>query len=102
MARQEEDARNATQEARKTEDDLAASRAAAAEAVLRRDRQMRERAYQEEQVVSLEKRKSEVSAEIEALSERLILVEAECKRLQEEDARLRTEADESAASLENC
>jgi chromosome segregation protein len=99
LGRQEEEARNATQEARNTEDDLAASRAAAAEAVLRRDRQMRERAYQEEQVVSLEKRKNDVSAEIDALSERLILVEAECKRLQEEDSRLRTEADESAASL---
>src|ERR1041385_6865334 len=99
LERQEEGARAATHEARKMEDDLAAARAAAAEAVLRRDRQTRERAYQEEQVVSLDKRKSEVSAEIDALSERLVLVEAECKRLQEEDARLRTEAEQSAASL---
>ncbi len=99
LERQEEAARGATQEARKTEDDLAATRAAAAEAVLRRDRQTRERAYQEEQVVSLEKRKNEVGAEIDALSERLVLVEAECKRLQEDDARLRTEADQSVASL---
>ena len=99
LARQEEEARNATQTARKTEDNLAAARAAAAEAVLRRDRQTRERAYQEEQVVSLEKRKGEVAAEIDALSERLILVEAECKRLQEDDSRLRSEADQSAASL---
>src|SRR5258706_8823351 len=99
LNKREEDARSATQGARKTEDDLAAARAAAAEAVLRRDRQTRERAYQEEQVVSLDKRNSEVGAEIEALSERLILVEAECKRLQEDDARLRGEADESAAGL---
>src|SRR6185436_10691272 len=47
----------------------------------------------------LEKRNGEISAEIQALSERLILVEAECNRLQEDDARLRSEADESAASL---
>jgi chromosome segregation protein len=99
LSAQEEAARAATHEARKTEDDLAATRAAAAEAVLRRDRQIRERAYQEEQAVSLEKRKSEVSAEIDALSERLILVEAECKRLQEDDARLRSEAEQSATSL---
>jgi len=99
LERQEEAARGATQEARKTEDDLAAARAAAAEAVLRRDRQTRERAYQEEQVVSLEKRKNEVSAEIDSLSARLVLVEAECKRLQEDDARLRSEADQSAATL---
>ncbi len=101
LAKQEEDARDATQQARKTEDDLAATRAAAAEAVLHRDRQTRERAYQEEQVVTFEKRKHEVAAEIEALSERLVLVEVECKRLQEDDARLRSEAELSAASLRN-
>ncbi len=99
LARQEEAARNATQDARKTEDDLTAARAAAAEAVLRRDRQTRERSYQQEQVVSLEKRNREVEAEIEALTARLVLVEAECKRLQEDDTRLRTEADSSAAVL---
>ncbi len=68
LNQQEEAARNATHEARLTEDNLSAARAAAAEAVLRRDRQARERAYQEEQVVSLDKRKNEVNAEIEALS----------------------------------
>ncbi len=99
LEKQEEAARSATHEARKTEDDLAAARAAAAEAVLRRDRQTRERAYQEEQIVSLEKRKNEVGSEIEALSARLVLVEAECKRLQEDDARLRIEAEQSAATL---
>ncbi len=99
LEKQEAEARSATQQARQTEDDLAAARAAAAEAVLRRDRQTRERAYQEEQVVSLDKRKNEVGAEIDALSARLILVEAECKRLQEDDARLKSEAEESAASL---
>ncbi|HEY0809638.1 MAG TPA: AAA family ATPase, partial [Longimicrobiales bacterium] len=99
LARQEEDAREATQQARKTEDALAGARAAAADAVLRRDRQTRERAYQEEQVVALEKRKQEVAAEIDALSERLVLVEAECKRLQEDDVRLRSEAELSAATL---
>ncbi|MBA3355820.1 MAG: chromosome segregation protein SMC [Pyrinomonadaceae bacterium] len=99
LAQREEDARQATQEARKIEDQLTASRAAAAEAVLRRDREMRERTYQEEQVAALEKRNLVGGAEIEALSARLVLVESECQRLQEEDARLRAEADESASSL---
>src|SRR5437660_5157655 len=99
LAQREEDARNATQKARNVEAELAAARAAAAEAVLRRDRQTRERAYQKEQVISLEKRKSEVGAEIGALSARLLLVDAECKQLQEDDARLRAETDESALSL---
>ncbi|MCA1601566.1 MAG: AAA family ATPase, partial [Acidobacteria bacterium] len=99
LEQREEDARQATQQARKIEDELTASRASAAEAVLRRDREMRERAYKEEQVVALEKRNLVVEAEIEALSARLVLVEAECQRLQEEDARLRAQADESASSL---
>jgi chromosome segregation protein len=99
LAKQEEAAREATQSARTTENDLAAARAFAAEAVLHRDRQARERAYQEEQVNALEKRKNETSAEIDALSARLVLVEAECKRLQEDDTRLREEADQRVASL---
>jgi len=99
LAQREEDARSATQEARKIEDELTAARAEAAEAVLRRDRELRERAYQEEQVEALEKRNLVVGAEIEALSARLVLVEAECQRLQEEDAKLRTQADDSAAAL---
>lgn len=99
LAQRGEDARGATHQARTIEDELAASRAAAAEAVLRRDRELRERTYQEEQVVTLEKRKIEVDAEIDALSARLVLVEAECKRLQDQDTTLRTEADESAFSL---
>ncbi|HET6648028.1 MAG TPA: AAA family ATPase, partial [Pyrinomonadaceae bacterium] len=99
LAQREEDARSATQEARKIEDELTAARAAAAEAVLRRDRELRERAYQEEQVEALEKRNLVVEAEIETLSARLVLVEAECQRLQEEDAKLRTQADDSAAAL---
>jgi chromosome segregation protein len=99
LTQREGDAREATHQARKLEDDLTAARAAAAEAVLRRDRELRERAYQEEQVVAFEKRKVEVEAEIEALASRLGLVEAECTRLQEQDATLRTEADESAATL---
>ena len=77
-------------------------RAAAAEAVLRRDRELRERTYQEEQVVSLDKRKVEIEAEITALSSRLVLVEAECKRLQEQDVTLRSEADATAARPANC
>src|SRR4030095_8640212 len=59
LERQEEAARGATQEARKTEDDLAAARSAAADAVLRRDRQAGEMVFQEEQILSLDQRKNE-------------------------------------------
>jgi chromosome segregation protein len=99
LSKREEAARSATQEARSLEDELATVRATAAEAVLRRDRQARECVYQQEQLSEIEKRKGEVTAEIEALTTRLVLVESECRRLQHEDARLRQEFDESALLL---
>jgi chromosome segregation protein len=99
LAKREEAARAATQEARSLEDELTTARAAAAEAVLRRDRQARECSYQQEQLSEIEKRKGEVAAEIEALTSRLVLIESECRRLQQEDARLREEADQSALVL---
>jgi len=99
LAQREEAARAATHEARNLEDELSNVRAAAAEAVLQRDRQARECVYQQEQLSEIEKRKGEVAAEIEALTARLVLIEAECLRLQQEDARLREEADRSASAL---
>src|ERR1041385_5586412 len=99
LNKREEAARAATHEARSLEDELTTSRAAAAEAVLRRDRQARECVYQKEQLSEIEKRKGEVTAEIEALMSRLVLIEAECHRLQQEDARLREEFDQSALVL---
>src|SRR5690242_1318363 len=99
LSHREEAARSATQQARAFEDDLSSVRAAAAEAVLQRDRQARECVYQQEQLAEIEKRKGEVTAEIEALTARLVLIEAECHRLQQEDARLREESDRSALSL---
>ncbi|HEY0365205.1 MAG TPA: AAA family ATPase, partial [Pyrinomonadaceae bacterium] len=95
LNKREEAARAATQEARSLEDSLSTVRAAAAEAVLRRDRQARECVYQKDQFSEIEKRKGEVTAEIEALTSRLVLIEAECRRLQQEDARLREEFDQS-------
>jgi chromosome segregation protein len=99
LSQREEAARAATQEARNLEDALSTARAAAAEAVLRRDRQARECVYQTEQLSEIEKRKGEVTAEIEALTARLVLIETECRRLQQEDARLREEFDQSALLL---
>lgn len=99
LATRETDARAATQEARDLEDQLSAARAAAAEAVLRRDREARECVYQQEQLDDIEKRRTDVTAELEALTARLTLVDQECGRLQAEDAKLRDEADQSTFVL---
>ncbi|HTG92692.1 MAG TPA: chromosome segregation protein SMC [Pyrinomonadaceae bacterium] len=99
LATRETDARAATQDARNLEDELSAARAAAAEAVLRRDREARERVYQQEQLDEIEKRRTDVTSELEGLTQRLALVEQECNRLQAEDARLREEADQTTLRL---
>lgn len=100
LAQCEADSRGATQDARDLEDRLAQVRAAVAEAALQRDRRIRERSYQEEQMVALERRRAELEREIEALNARLVTVEAEWQRLNELEARLTAENNESALSLQ--
>jgi chromosome segregation protein len=99
LNQRDEDARAATRRARKLEDELTTARAAAAEAVLLRDRQTRECTYQKDQLVELEKRNAEVCAETDALTQRLALVEAECLRLQDEDGRMQSESEHTSTSL---
>lgn len=100
LARQEEEARRATQHARSSEGELATARAAAADAELQRDRQARERVYQQEQIETFNKRSAEVKSEIEALTLRLELIRSETERLGEQDVKLRSESEASALSLQ--
>jgi chromosome segregation protein len=76
----------ATHEARSLEDELSTSRAAAAEAVLRRDRQARECVYQQEQLSEIEKAQRRSHRRDRSADCALVLIEAECRRLQQEDA----------------
>ena len=101
LAAREEEARAATQEARNFEEELAEARAASAEAELRRDRRAREQSYQQEQFAALERRRSEVEREIEAVRARLTSVEEECARLGEQDAELRAASEERALVLQS-
>ncbi|PYS48311.1 MAG: hypothetical protein DMF68_13535 [Acidobacteria bacterium] len=100
LAAREEDARRATQEARSFEEELAEARAAVAENELRRDRRLRERGYQQEQMLALEKRRAEVEQEIETVRERLSRVEEDCDQLREQDANLRAASEEHALVLQ--
>jgi chromosome segregation protein len=101
LATREDDARGATQAARAIEEELSEARAAAAEAALQRDRRARERTYQEEQVIALEKRRADVEAEMLSLRERLASVAEECESLRRKDAALRTESEQSALVLQS-
>jgi hypothetical protein len=80
LSKREEAARAATQEARNLEDELSTARAAAAEAVLRRDRQARECVYQQEQL--MRSKNAKVKSRRDRSADRAaVLIEAECRRL---------------------
>src|ERR1044072_7095856 len=68
LAEREEASRAATHQARELEDELAQVRAAVADAALQRDRRLRERVYQEEQIEGLTKRRAKIEKEGETLS----------------------------------
>src|SRR5216683_2648812 len=99
LAERDEGSRAATQTARALEDELGQVRAAVAEAALQRDRRIRERVYQEEQIENLTKRQAEIQREVEALSARLVTIESELERLREADARLKAENEQTTSAL---
>src|SRR5262249_43394338 len=88
LTEREEASRLATQNARSFEDELAQVRAAVAEGALQRDRRIRERVYQQEQVETLAKRRTEIEREVAALADRLTVIESELDRLQALDSTL--------------
>jgi chromosome segregation protein len=99
LTEREEASRAATQSARALEDELAAVRAAIAEAALQRDRRIRERVYQVEQIETLTKRGAETEREIEGLIARLAVVTSELERLRQVDATLTSENEQTTAAL---
>jgi len=99
LAGREESSRAATQNARTLEDELAQVRAAVADAALQRDRRIRERVYQQEQVESLTKRRVEIEREIESLSARLVVINSELERLRLLDSQLASENEQTALAL---
>jgi len=99
LSAREESSRAATQNARAREDELAQVRAAVADAALQRDRRLRERVYQQEQVENLRQRRIEIEREVEALSARLVVVDGELERLGALDAQLAAENDQTISVL---
>ncbi|MGH9944910.1 MAG: hypothetical protein ACRD9R_21380, partial [Pyrinomonadaceae bacterium] len=100
LEEREDESRRATSEARGREEELASARAAVADAALRRDRRERERAYQQEQSVALDRRIADVGVQTEHLRERLSRVLEESEQLREADAQLRAESEKSARQLQ--
>jgi chromosome segregation protein len=99
LAQRDEGSRAATQNARALEDELGQVRAAVSDAALQRDRRIRERVYQEEQIESLTRRRAEIQREVEALSARLVTIESELERLRAADSRLSAENEQTTSAL---
>ena len=99
LSEREDNSRAATQTARALEDELAQVRAAVADAALQRDRRIRERVYQEEQIETLTRRRAEIEREVEALSPRLVVIESELERLRGLDATLDSENQQATVAL---
>ncbi|MEP7147507.1 MAG: chromosome segregation protein SMC [Acidobacteriota bacterium] len=97
---QEEAFRESTQHARFVEETLAEIRRRHAENALERDRAEREHRYQAEQIVNLNNRSEAVRGEIDAVEQRLKLIESELERLHREDAAESAEADASRLILQ--
>ncbi|HEX8500523.1 MAG TPA: chromosome segregation protein SMC [Pyrinomonadaceae bacterium] len=99
LEEREEDARRATTEARGREEELSGARAAVSESALKLDRRERERAYQGEQIASLEKRLADVRHEAEVVRARLAAVTAESESLVLRDVQMREASEQSARLL---
>ena len=99
LATREEASRFATQNARSLEDELAQVRAAVADAALQRDRRIRERVYQQEQIEDLTRRHTEIEREIEALGARSVVIESELERLRTIEAQLSAENEQTIRAL---
>src|SRR5688572_21025586 len=100
VSAQEEAFRDATQRARFVEETLAEIRKRHADNALERDRAEREHRYQAEQIVNLNNRSEALRGEIDAIEQRLTLIESELERLQKEDQAESAEADASRLILQ--
>jgi chromosome segregation protein len=99
LTAREETSRSATQAARALEDELTQLRAAVADAALQRDRRIRERVYQEEQIEALTRRRTEIEKEVQALDARLLIVGSELERLRRAEAQLSTDNEQAVLAL---
>lgn len=99
VAEMEEAARESTQAARAEEEALSSIRQKHSDAELERDRTAREHRYQSEQIVELGNRAEALRNEIDALTERIGVVEAERGRLIEDEQKESTDAAAAEAVL---
>ncbi|MEZ5424804.1 MAG: chromosome segregation protein SMC [Pyrinomonadaceae bacterium] len=99
VAEKDEAFREATNRAREAEENLSDLRARHSENALERDRNLRERGYQTEQIANLKQRSAVLKSETESSERRLKLTESEIKRLEKEEQKERAEAEKNESAL---
>jgi chromosome segregation protein len=99
LSAREEASKFATQNARSLEDELSQVRAAIADAALQRDRRIRERVYQQEQIEDLTRRRAEIEKEIESLSARSVVIGSDLERLRAVESQLSSENEQTIQAL---
>jgi chromosome segregation protein len=99
VAEKDEAFREATNEARIAEEKLSEIRARHSENALERDRNLREKGYQTEQLENLRNRANVLKSENESTENRLKLLQDEIKRLEKEEKQEREEAGKNELEL---
>jgi chromosome segregation protein len=99
VAEKDEAFREATNEARVAEENLSELRARHSENALERDRNLREKGYQTEQIENLKNRSNTLKGENESTNQRLTLIKDEIKRLEKEEKTEREEAGKNELEL---
>ncbi len=91
--------REATKTAREAEENLAQIRARHSENALTRDRNLREKFYQQEQIANLKQRSAALRGETEAIEQRSKLLKTEVERLKKDDQKERAAAERAETEL---
>ncbi len=99
VSEKDEEFRDSTVSARLAEEKLSALRATHSENALERDRNLREKTYQGEQISNLNDRAAVLKGENQATEQRLKLIREEITRLQKDENKERDEAGKSESIL---
>jgi chromosome segregation protein len=99
VAEKDDAFREATQNARQSEESLSEIRAQHSENALTRDRNQREQQYKSEQIVGLRERSANLKSEVGTTEQKLKLFKTEIERLKKEEQKERAAAEKSELAL---
>jgi chromosome segregation protein len=99
VAEKDDAFREATKKAREAEENLTELRARHSENALERDRNAREKSFQEQQIAGLKERSASLKNEIESIEQRFKVSASEIERLKKDERKERAEAEKAELDL---